>query len=161
VEKSSATSGTRTSSCLAIMSPRGACALFYFRFVTNLHHSDALDELQLKRYCCRRMVLTHVDLIEKLLHYNREQLLSLIARGLSRRSYLLYQRWSGQKKKGTIRHPLVVCCFSAASIGTYLSGPVICCISSGCAAIRSFKHSIFNIQTLRRRVLSGRVCLPG
>lgn len=34
--------------------------------------SDALDQLQLKRYCCRRMVLTHVDLIEKLLLYNRE-----------------------------------------------------------------------------------------
>jgi len=29
---------------------------------------DALDGLGLKRYCCRRMVLTHVDLIEKLLH---------------------------------------------------------------------------------------------
>lgn len=28
-----------------------------------------MDELGLNRYCCRRMVLTHVDLIEKLLRY--------------------------------------------------------------------------------------------
>jgi DNA-directed RNA polymerase subunit N (RpoN/RPB10) len=31
--------------------------------------SDAMDQLKLNRYCCRRMVMTHVDLIEKLLRY--------------------------------------------------------------------------------------------
>ncbi|KAF2444905.1 hypothetical protein P171DRAFT_484988 [Karstenula rhodostoma CBS 690.94] len=30
---------------------------------------DAIDALELRRYCCRRMILTHVDLIEKLLKY--------------------------------------------------------------------------------------------
>ena len=29
-----------------------------------------MDELGLKRYCCRRMILTHVDLIDKLLAYH-------------------------------------------------------------------------------------------
>lgn len=33
------------------------------------NYSDALDALGLKRYCCRRMLLGHVDLIEKLLNY--------------------------------------------------------------------------------------------
>lgn len=35
----------------------------------SLAHRDALDALGLKRYCCRRMLLAHVDLIEKLLNY--------------------------------------------------------------------------------------------
>ena len=35
--------------------------------------SDAMNDLGLKRYCCRRMVLTHVNLIDKLLAYHSFQ----------------------------------------------------------------------------------------
>jgi DNA-directed RNA polymerase I, II, and III subunit RPABC5 len=30
----------------------------------------ALDQLGVTRYCCRRMLLTHVDLIDRLLQYS-------------------------------------------------------------------------------------------
>jgi len=36
----------------------------------DYREGDALDALNLKRYCCRRMLLSHVDLIEKLLNYH-------------------------------------------------------------------------------------------
>jgi len=38
-------------------------------FIILINSRDALDALGLKRYCCRRMLLGHVDLIEKLLNY--------------------------------------------------------------------------------------------
>lgn len=37
--------------------------------LSNSYPSDAMDQLGCRRYCCRRMIMTHVDLIEKLLRY--------------------------------------------------------------------------------------------
>jgi len=30
----------------------------------------ALDDIELKNYCCRRMILSHIDIIDNLLLYN-------------------------------------------------------------------------------------------
>ena len=35
----------------------------------GVERNDALDQLGLKRYCCRRMLLTHVNQIDQLLKY--------------------------------------------------------------------------------------------
>jgi DNA-directed RNA polymerase I, II, and III subunit RPABC5 len=37
---------------------------------SDMEESEILDTLGLPRYCCRRMMLGHVDLIDKLLKYN-------------------------------------------------------------------------------------------
>lgn len=33
-------------------------------------HGDAFVKLKVKRYCCKRMLLSHVDLIEKVMDYS-------------------------------------------------------------------------------------------
>jgi DNA-directed RNA polymerase I, II, and III subunit RPABC5 len=35
----------------------------------GLDSASSLDQLGLKRYCCRRILLSHVDIIDKLLDY--------------------------------------------------------------------------------------------
>lgn len=52
--------------CLKLMEILGFLDGF---LMLSFNFSDALDALGLKRYCCRRMLLGHVDLIEKLLNY--------------------------------------------------------------------------------------------
>jgi DNA-directed RNA polymerase I, II, and III subunit RPABC5 len=44
----------------------------YLELLTEGHNeASALERLAIHRYCCRRMILTHVDLIVKLLTYNK------------------------------------------------------------------------------------------
>jgi len=31
-----------------------------------------LDDLGIKRYCCRRMIISHVDLIDEIINYGRK-----------------------------------------------------------------------------------------
>jgi DNA-directed RNA polymerase I, II, and III subunit RPABC5 len=39
---------------------------------SGLSKADALDEVGLHRYCCRRMFLTHVEVVDKLLHFQND-----------------------------------------------------------------------------------------
>jgi DNA-directed RNA polymerase I, II, and III subunit RPABC5 len=42
----------------------------YQQLITEYEDKDVLDMLDMNRYCCRRMLLTHIELINKLLKYN-------------------------------------------------------------------------------------------
>ena len=33
---------------------------------------DILDSLGIKRYCCRRMLLAHVEIIDEIIHFHEE-----------------------------------------------------------------------------------------
>lgn len=42
----------------------------YTQLCQEMTQGDALDNLGMERYCCRRMFLTHVDVTEKVLDFN-------------------------------------------------------------------------------------------
>lgn len=91
---------------------------------STLLRRDAMDQLGLKRYCCRRMVLTHVDLIEKLLQYNRMCLRSpLFSSGLFKFGL---QLWNEQKNAWRATRWVDHQLFQARAV--YYSRLSMCCI---------------------------------
>ncbi len=45
--------------------------IFINRVNTGEDPGKVLDDLGVKRYCCRRMFLSHVDIIQEIIHYTR------------------------------------------------------------------------------------------
>jgi len=35
----------------------------------NIKSEDIFNEIELKRYCCKRMFISHIDLIDKIINY--------------------------------------------------------------------------------------------
>eukprot|EP00842_Homolaphlyctis_polyrhiza_P002726 jgi/Hompol1/3454/HPOL_001586-RA len=55
----------------------------------DVSEKDAMDQLGLKRYCCRRMVLSHIDFIEKILQLSWMCLSVSVSRWLTNTTRLL------------------------------------------------------------------------
>lgn len=49
----------------------------YNEYLKTMNEDQALNKLGLNRYCCRRMLLSHVDIIDQLLEYPLIDLSSL------------------------------------------------------------------------------------
>lgn len=45
----------------------------YQEYLQTMTAFEAMNKLGLDRFCCRRMILTHVELIDKLLLYNYKE----------------------------------------------------------------------------------------
>ena len=50
---------------------------YYDRITSGESAEAVLDSLELKRYCCRRMLLTHVDLMDVLMLKSEKELKEL------------------------------------------------------------------------------------
>ena len=57
----------RCFSCGKVIGDKGEP--FQRRVAAGENPKDVLDDLNLERYCCRRMLLSHVELVDELLRY--------------------------------------------------------------------------------------------
>ena len=53
----------------------------------GMSEKDALTKLGLKRYCCRRILLTHVDLLSRILNFQSFENEKIAVVRLKRKSY--------------------------------------------------------------------------